>query len=146
MVPDLVRIGDMLACVENVVDRLLQYVEDVMVSVGEEREKKKEGVLVRKEVKPTQYMYHSQNGKIPPNSAVGRLLMETVSIVPQIDSSQFEQMMNSAMQVYTSLIAVVITTHSLYLLHSILQDLLMVMYLAKIQTVIVGLGEQLGHI
>ena len=45
-------------------------------------------------------MYHSQDGKIPPNSAVGRLLMETVSMVPQIDSSQFEQMMNSAMQVY----------------------------------------------
>ena len=54
---------------------------------------------MRKVVKPTQYLYHSQDGKIPPNSAVGRLLMETVSIVPQIDSSQFEQMMNSAMQV-----------------------------------------------
>ena len=37
MVPDLVRIGDMLAGVENVVDRLLQYVEDVMVSVGRRR-------------------------------------------------------------------------------------------------------------
>ena len=38
---------------------------------GKEKEKEKEGVLVRKEVKPTQYMYHSQDGKIPPNSAVG---------------------------------------------------------------------------
>ena len=69
---------------------------------------------MRKEVKPTQYMYHSQDGKIPPNSAVGRLLMETVSMVPQIDSSQFEQMMNSAMQVYYSVMVVVITTPSLY--------------------------------
>ena len=56
-------------------------------------------MLVRKEVKPTQYLYHSQDGKIPSDSAAGRLLMETVSMVPQIDSSQFEQMMNSAMQV-----------------------------------------------
>ena len=54
---------------------------------------------MRKVVKRTQYLYHSQDGKIPPNSAVGRLLMETVSIVPQIDSSQFEQLINSAMQV-----------------------------------------------
>ena len=67
---------------------------------GEEKEN--EGVLVRKVVKPTQYLYHSQDGKIPPNSAVGRLLMETVSMVPQIDSSQFEQMLNSAMPVYYS--------------------------------------------
>ena len=65
----------------------------------EKKEKEKERVLVRKEVKSTQYMYHSQDGKIPPDSAVGRLLMETVSMVPQIDSSQFEQIMNSAMQV-----------------------------------------------
>ena len=50
-VPDLERIRDMLAGVENVADRLLQYVEDVMVSVGEEKEKEKERVLVRKVVK-----------------------------------------------------------------------------------------------
>ena len=48
--------------------------EDVIVSMGKEEEKEKERVLVRKEVKPTQYLYHSQDGKIPPNSAVGRLL------------------------------------------------------------------------
>ena len=70
MVSDFVCIGDMLAGVENMVDRLLQYVEDVMVSVGEEKEE----VLVREVVTPTQYMYHaiyhSQDGKIPPDSAV----------------------------------------------------------------------------
>ena len=33
----------------------------------------------------------TQDGKIPPNSTVGRLLTETVSMVPQIDSFQFEQ-------------------------------------------------------
>ena len=41
MVPDLVHIGDMLAGVENVVDRLLQYVEDVMVSVGRRRRRRR---------------------------------------------------------------------------------------------------------
>ena len=55
MVSDFVCIGEMLASVENMVDRLLQYVEDVMVSVGEEKEE----VLVREVVTPTQYMYHA---------------------------------------------------------------------------------------
>ena len=41
----------------------------------------------------------TQDGKIPPNSAVVQLLMKTASMVLQINSSQFEQMMNSAMQV-----------------------------------------------
>ena len=50
-----------------------------------------EGDCEGREVKPTQYMYHSQDGK----DAVGLLLMETVSMVAQGDSSQFEQMMNS---------------------------------------------------
>ena len=45
MVSDLVRIGDMLAGVENVVDRLLQYVEDVMVSVGRRRRRRRRGCL-----------------------------------------------------------------------------------------------------
>ena len=45
MVPDLVRIGDMLAGVENVVDKLLQYVEDVMVSVGRRRRRRRRGCL-----------------------------------------------------------------------------------------------------
>ena len=67
------------------------YVEDVMVSVRRRRRRRRRGVLVRKVLKPTQYMYHSQDSKIPPNSAVGRLLMETVSMVPQIDSSHFDR-------------------------------------------------------
>ena len=40
MVSELLRIRDMLAGVETVVVRLLQYVEDVMVSVGRRRRRR----------------------------------------------------------------------------------------------------------
>lgn len=37
-------------------------------------------------------------GKIPPNSTVGRLLMETISRVPKFDGPKFDAMLNSTMQ------------------------------------------------
>ena len=40
-----------------------------------------------------------QAGKIPPNSTVGRLLMEMVSRVPKIEGPKFDSMLNATMQV-----------------------------------------------
>ena len=39
-----------------------------------------------------------QAGKIPPNSTVGRLLMEMVSRVPKIEGPKFDSMLNATMQ------------------------------------------------
>ena len=38
-----------------------------------------------------------QAGKIPPNSTVGRLLMEMVSRVPKIEGPKFDSMLNATM-------------------------------------------------
>jgi len=62
-------------------------------------------------------------GKIPPNSTVGRLLMETISRVPKFDGPKFDAMLNSTMQ-----------------------DLLMVVYLANLTKTQLTLGESLQHI
>lgn len=43
-----------------------------------------------------------QSGTIPANGVVGRLLMETISRVPQMEPSKFEAMLNSTMQVRTA--------------------------------------------
>ncbi len=40
-----------------------------------------------------------QTGEIPANSTVGRMLMNLVDSVPQIESQEFEAMMNNNMQV-----------------------------------------------
>lgn len=40
-----------------------------------------------------------QNGTIPANGVVGRLLMETLSKVPQVEPSKYEAMLNATMQV-----------------------------------------------
>ena len=120
---DLVHIADMLASVEEVLDRLLGYVQDVIVSRGgggggggREMRRRRRGNEDEEKEAMVHPVCYPQDGKIPPNSAVGRLLMETVSMVPQIDSSHFEQMMNSAMQV---IIVGVVRSYGVYTCHTI---------------------------
>ena len=40
-----------------------------------------------------------QNGTIPANGVVGRLLMKTLSRVPQVEAAKYEVMLNATMQV-----------------------------------------------
>ena len=95
---------------------IMKYVKDVIVSVRE------------CEVQPLLLLWLTtppplQAGKIPADSAVGRLLMETISKVPRIEGAQFEAMLNSTMQ-----------------------DLLMVVYLANLTKTQVNLGEKLSQL
>ncbi|KAI8145874.1 maintenance of mitochondrial structure and function-domain-containing protein [Fennellomyces sp. T-0311] len=60
-------------------------------------------------------------GKEKPNNAIGRYIMDTVSVVPKIDSTSFEKMFNSH-----------------------LQDLLMVVYLANMTRTQLSVAERLN--
>jgi len=62
-------------------------------------------------------------GKIPPDSNIGRLLMDVVNSVPQIDSEAFEEMLNSNMK-----------------------DLLMVVYLSNLTRTQLMLSEKMSLI
>ena len=66
------------------------------------------------------YIEDVQAGKTPSNGRVGRLLMETISRVPKIDNTRFEQMLNSTMQVG----GVCCHSNPVFLLHSDLVHLL----------------------
>ncbi|ORE10229.1 hypothetical protein BCV72DRAFT_30219 [Rhizopus microsporus var. microsporus] len=60
------------------------------------------------------------SGEVQPNNAIGRYIMDTVSVVPKIDSTSFEKMFNSH-----------------------LQDLLMVVYLANMTRTQLAVAERL---
>ncbi|GAA5794767.1 maintenance of mitochondrial structure and function-domain-containing protein [Helicostylum pulchrum] len=60
------------------------------------------------------------DGSVEPNNAIGRYIMDTVSVVPKIDSTAFEKMFNSH-----------------------LQDLLMVVYLANMTRTQLSVAERL---
>ncbi|KAI9472438.1 MAG: maintenance of mitochondrial structure and function-domain-containing protein [Benjaminiella poitrasii] len=68
----------------------------------------------------SQYVDSVVDGKVAPNNAIGRYIMDTVSVVPKIDSSSFEKMFNSH-----------------------LQDLLMVVYLANMTRTQLAVAERL---
>ncbi|KAI7906565.1 maintenance of mitochondrial structure and function-domain-containing protein [Cokeromyces recurvatus] len=68
----------------------------------------------------SQYVDSVVDGKTEPNNAIGRYIMDTVSVVPKIDSSAFEKTFNSH-----------------------LQDLLMVVYLANMTRTQLAVAERL---
>ncbi|XP_033118932.1 eukaryotic translation initiation factor 3 subunit F-like, partial [Anneissia japonica] len=69
------------------------------------------------------YVDNVLTGKTPADNQVGRFLMDLVSNVPQLDSQQFEQMINDNMK-----------------------DLLMVVYLTTLVNTQLTLNEKLVHI
>ncbi|CEP15874.1 hypothetical protein [Parasitella parasitica] len=68
----------------------------------------------------SKYVDSVVDGSIAPNNAIGRYIMDTVSVVPKIDSTSFEKMFNSH-----------------------LQDLLMVVYLANMTRTQLAVAERL---
>ncbi|OBZ83283.1 Eukaryotic translation initiation factor 3 subunit F [Choanephora cucurbitarum] len=68
----------------------------------------------------SKYVDSVVDGSVPPNNAIGRYIMDTVSVVPKIDSTAFEKMFNSH-----------------------LQDLLMVVYLANMTRTQLSVAERL---
>ncbi|KAI8984473.1 maintenance of mitochondrial structure and function-domain-containing protein [Mycotypha africana] len=68
----------------------------------------------------TKYVDNVLEGNVEPNNAIGRYIMDTVSVVPKIDSTAFEKMFNSH-----------------------LQDLLMVVYLANMTRTQLSVAERL---
>lgn len=64
---------------------------------------------------------NNQDGSIPANNAIGRFLMDAVSVVPRVDPQAFEKMFNSH-----------------------LQDLLMVVYLANMTRTQLSIAERLS--
>lgn len=68
----------------------------------------------------SKYVDNVVAGNAQPNNAIGRYIMDTVSVVPKIDSAAFEKMFNSH-----------------------LQDLLMVVYLANMTRTQLAVAERL---
>ncbi|RCH78912.1 hypothetical protein CU098_002867 [Rhizopus stolonifer] len=68
----------------------------------------------------SKYVDSVVDGSVPPNNAIGRYIMDTVSVVPKVDSTAFEKMFNSH-----------------------LQDLLMVVYLANMTRTQLSVAERL---
>lgn len=68
----------------------------------------------------SKYVDSVVDGSVQPNNAIGRYIMDTVSVVPKIDSTSFENMFNSH-----------------------LQDLLMVVYLANMTRTQLSVAERL---
>jgi translation initiation factor 3 subunit F len=68
----------------------------------------------------SKYVDSVVDGSVAPNNAIGRYIMDTVSVVPKIDSTSFEKMFNSH-----------------------LQDLLMVVYLANMTRTQLSVAERL---
>ncbi|CAO3667428.1 unnamed protein product [Rhizopus stolonifer] len=68
----------------------------------------------------SKYVDNVVAGEAQPNNAIGRYIMDTVSVVPKIDSAAFEKMFNSH-----------------------LQDLLMVVYLANMTRTQLAVAERL---
>ncbi|CAG8660303.1 6711_t:CDS:2, partial [Paraglomus occultum] len=66
------------------------------------------------------YVHKVINGEVVPNNTIGRFLMDTISVVPKIDKTEFEKMFNGH-----------------------LQDMLMVVYLANITRTQLGIAERL---
>ncbi|CAO3663837.1 unnamed protein product [Umbelopsis vinacea] len=69
----------------------------------------------------SQYVQQVLNGKEPANNAIGRYIMDSVSVVPKVDATSFEKMFNSH-----------------------LQDLLMVVYLANMTRTQLSVAERLN--
>jgi len=68
----------------------------------------------------SQYVDAVLEGTVPANNTVGRYLMDTVSVVPKVDATEFEKMFNSH-----------------------LQDLLMVIYLANMTRTQLAVAKRL---
>ncbi|CAG8621987.1 4020_t:CDS:2 [Acaulospora morrowiae] len=68
----------------------------------------------------TDYVDKVLNGSVPADNNIGRFLMDTISVVPKIDKTEFEKMFNSH-----------------------LQDLLMVVYLANMTRTQLAIAERL---
>ncbi|KAJ8657781.1 hypothetical protein O0I10_006596 [Lichtheimia ornata] len=71
----------------------------------------------------SEYVESVLAGKEKPNNAIGRYIMDTVSVVPKLDNASFEKMFNSH-----------------------LQDLLMVVYLANVTRTQLSIAERLNYL
>jgi translation initiation factor 3 subunit F len=69
----------------------------------------------------SQYVQQVLKGQEPANNAIGRYIMDSVSVVPKVDATSFEKMFNSH-----------------------LQDLLMVVYLANMTRTQLSVAERLN--
>ncbi|KAI9474871.1 maintenance of mitochondrial structure and function-domain-containing protein [Zychaea mexicana] len=106
---------DMLASAKSSENRsasLLSDMDHLEVAVGKLQE-----MLQR----ISEYVDSVVDGKEKPNNAIGRYIMDTVSVVPKVDSASFEKMFNSH-----------------------LQDLLMVVYLANMTRTQLSVAERLN--
>ena len=50
------------------------------------------------------YVHKVINGEMDPNGTIGRFLMDTISVVPKIDKTEFEKMFNGHLQVRKSFV------------------------------------------
>lgn len=91
---DLSQVAGSAARIQDMLSTVLAYIEDVLVSLGATRQPLSASVPT-----VTHHVCVSQSGKVAADNSVGRFLMDLVNKVPTISPEDFENMLNSNINV-----------------------------------------------
>lgn len=135
---DLSQVAGSAARVQDMLSTVLAYIEDVLVSFREQQQEACRCDVDR--------WSGSQSGKVAADNSVGRFLTDLVNKVPTISPEDFENMLNSNINVSAPPPPPPPASISDWLTEacvSLLQDLLMVTYLANLTQAQISLNEKL---
>lgn len=132
---DLSQVAGSAARIQDMLSTVLAYIEDVLVSFREQQQKAC-GCDADSST-------GSQSGKVAADNSVGRFLTDLVNKVPTISPEDFENMLNSNINVSAPLSPASISDWVIEECISLLQDLLMVTYLANLTQAQISLNEKL---
>lgn len=97
---DLCQVGGSAAKVQDMLTTVLAYIEDVLVRVeNNEMEMQQWSVLFFLWNRVIALLNLFQSGKVAADNSVGRFLMDLVNKVPSISPEDFENMLNSNINV-----------------------------------------------
>lgn len=132
---DLSQVAGSAARIQDMLSTVLAYIEDVLVSFREQQQKAC-GCDAHSSTA-------SQSGKVAADNSVGRFLTDLVNKVPTILPEDFENMLNSNINVSAPLPPASVSDWVIEECISLLQDLLMVTYLANLTQAQISLNEKL---
>lgn len=89
---DLSQVAGSAARIQDMLSTVLAYIEDVLVSFREHQQRHAGLVAAA-------HVLLSQSGKVAADNSVGRFLMDLVNKVPTISPEDFENMLNSNINV-----------------------------------------------
>lgn len=132
---DLSQVAGSAARIQDMLSTVLAYIEDVLVSFREQQ--------LKACGCDADSSTGSQSGKVAADNSVGRFLMDLVNKVPTISPEDFENMLNSNINVSAPPLPASISDWVIEECISLLQDLLMVTYLANLTQAQISLNEKL---